>query len=95
MVELVGDRVEIREKVFFELDSAVIQADSFDLLDEVERLTAAGYGETRPLAEGENETAWSQNRRVEFHAEAWADQSAGQPSASERRCYEEGEETHS
>ncbi len=30
------------------------------------RLRAAGYGERCPIAEGHNEAAWTQNRRVEF-----------------------------
>ncbi len=30
------------------------------------RLTAVSYGEERPFAEGHDETAWSQNRRVHF-----------------------------
>ena len=31
-----------------------------------ERLVAEGFGESRPLATGENEAAWARNRRVEF-----------------------------
>ena len=31
-----------------------------------ERLTAKGFGEDVPVAEGNNEAAWEQNRRVEF-----------------------------
>lgn len=30
------------------------------------QLSTASYGEIRPLAEGHDEAAWSQNRRVEF-----------------------------
>ena len=33
---------------------------------ESNRLTAKGYGEMQPLDPGENKTAWSKNRRVEF-----------------------------
>ena len=33
---------------------------------EESRLTAKGYGETRPISPGHNEAAWSKNRRVEF-----------------------------
>ena len=31
-----------------------------------ERLQSQGYGETQPIAQGHNETAWAKNRRVEF-----------------------------
>ncbi len=31
-----------------------------------DRLVAEGFGESRPLATGENEAAWARNRRVEF-----------------------------
>lgn len=31
-----------------------------------ERLESEGYGETRPLQKGNNEAAWSKNRRVDF-----------------------------
>jgi outer membrane protein OmpA-like peptidoglycan-associated protein len=34
------------------------------------RLTAAGYGESRPLEEGDGEDAWAKNRRVEFIVES-------------------------
>ena len=30
------------------------------------KLDTVGYGENRPVAEGHNEEAWAQNRRVEF-----------------------------
>jgi outer membrane protein OmpA-like peptidoglycan-associated protein len=33
---------------------------------EAARLTAKGYGETKPIEKGHNEAAWSKNRRVEF-----------------------------
>lgn len=33
---------------------------------EAERLDAVGYGESQPVAQGNNEAAWSQNRRVAF-----------------------------
>ncbi len=33
---------------------------------EAERLEAVGYGEEKPLKKGNNEAAWSQNRRVDF-----------------------------
>ena len=34
---------------------------------EPQRVTAVGYGPDRPLDHGHDETAWSRNRRVEFH----------------------------
>jgi peptidoglycan-associated lipoprotein len=37
-----------------------------DLGIDPDRLTTISYGEERPLAEGQNETAWQQNRRDEF-----------------------------
>ncbi len=33
-----------------------------------ERLSIVSFGEERPLVQGENETAWAQNRRDEFRA---------------------------
>ena len=33
---------------------------------EAHRLSARGYGETRPVCTGHNEDCWSKNRRVEF-----------------------------
>ena len=33
---------------------------------EAERLISEGFGERRPIAEGDNEAAWVQNRRVDF-----------------------------
>lgn len=37
-----------------------------DLGIDPDRLTTISYGEERPLAEGQNEAAWQQNRRDEF-----------------------------
>ena len=41
------------------------------------RLTALSYGEERPLARGESESIWSQNRRAEFRVLTDADGVAG------------------
>lgn len=38
-----------------------------------ERLTSVGYGESKPIAEGNDEAAWSRNRRVDFFIEAQAE----------------------
>jgi outer membrane protein OmpA-like peptidoglycan-associated protein len=110
-------KIEIKDKVFFETDKAIIKAASYELLNTVAqvmnahafiesvevqghtddrgtdeynldlsqrradavktylaetgkvdagRLTAKGFGKSKPLQEGEDEAAWSQNRRVEF-----------------------------
>lgn len=37
-----------------------------DLGIDPDRMTTISYGEERPLVEGQNEAAWSQNRRDEF-----------------------------
>ncbi|MCO4744114.1 MAG: OmpA family protein [Proteobacteria bacterium] len=37
------------------------------------RLTSVGLGESQPIDTAENEAAWSQNRRVEFVIEEWAE----------------------
>lgn len=37
------------------------------------RLSTVSYGEERPLVDGHNEAAWSQNRRDEFVPEGWVD----------------------
>ena len=39
-----------------------------DLGIDPDRLTTVSYGEERPAVEGQNEAAWSQNRRDEFVA---------------------------
>ena len=39
------------------------------------QITTVSFGAERPAAEGDNEAAWSQNRRVEFNYQA----AAGQP----------------
>ena len=31
-----------------------------------DRLVSEGFGERKPIAQGNNEAAWSQNRRVDF-----------------------------
>ncbi|TNE84326.1 MAG: OmpA family protein [Deltaproteobacteria bacterium] len=41
-----------------------------------DRLTSEGYGESRPIDTAENEAAWQQNRRVEFHIEEWAEEAS-------------------
>ncbi len=41
---------------------------------EPERLTSAGYGESRPLVRGNNEAAWSKNRRVDIFIEERAEE---------------------
>ncbi|MBN1337333.1 MAG: OmpA family protein [Deltaproteobacteria bacterium] len=38
-----------------------------------ERLESEGYGESKPLVKGENEAAWSKNRRVDFFVVQRAD----------------------
>lgn len=115
-VQVVGDQIQILEKVYFETSKASIQAKSLPLLDEVAdvinahpelknfvveghtdkrgdskrnlrlsqnranevrayliergvsggRLTAIGYGSTRPLMKGDSPEVWSKNRRVAF-----------------------------
>ena len=45
-----------------------------------ERIELISYGEERPVAEGSDETAWSQNRRDEFEIIAGGDQIALPPS---------------
>ncbi len=116
LAELKGDRIEIRDSVYFETGKAVIKPESFALLDDVARvlvenpqvkrvrveghtdsrgsdsmnmalskrrakavrtylveagvgsgrLESQGYGETKPVAAGNDESAWAQNRRVDF-----------------------------
>ena len=118
-----AERLEIRDKVFFDTGKTTIKKVSYSLLDEVarvivdnpavqkvrveghtdtrgsdvlnlklsdgraravmtyllkvgvpaERLSSAGFGETRPVDPTENEAAWEQNRRVEFVIEKRAD----------------------
>lgn len=113
------DRIDLSDKIYFELDSAVILEESFGLLDAVakamiahpevlvvrveghtdsrgeadynqklsesraasvrdylvkagvaaERLTSAGFGESRPVDAAETEDAWDKNRRVELLVE--------------------------
>jgi outer membrane protein OmpA-like peptidoglycan-associated protein len=115
-VDVGSDQLHLSEKIFFDLNAATIQPDSYGLLDELAtvllahpeigrvqieghtdnrgpsrlnrtlsqkraaavraylvrkgvpelRLRSVGYGEERPLNRGETETAWEQNRRVEF-----------------------------
>jgi outer membrane protein OmpA-like peptidoglycan-associated protein len=117
------DRIDLKDKIFFDMGKATIQSRSFSLLDEAvqilrdypeieklrveghtdsrgsnesnqklsqgradsvrqyfidkgidpNRLSAIGYGEERPLEQGENEAAWSKNRRVDFFVEVWKD----------------------
>ena len=45
-----------------------------------DRIEVISYGEERPVAEGSDETAWSQNRRDEFEITAGGDQIALPPS---------------
>ncbi|MCB9743356.1 MAG: OmpA family protein [Alphaproteobacteria bacterium] len=40
---------------------------------EANRLESAGYGESKPLVEGNNEAAWSKNRRVDFFIKSRSD----------------------
>lgn len=42
-----------------------------------ERLESEGFGETKPLVRGENEDAWSKNRRVDFFVKRWDEKSSG------------------
>ncbi len=115
-VRVTADKIEIDDKVFFELDKAIIKGESHELLGAVARvlndnpqiltvevaghtdsqgdaeynqelserraqavvdfltsrgvdagrLTSAGYGQTVPLVESEDEEAFAANRRVEF-----------------------------
>ena len=117
------ERIDLKDKIYFDTGKATIQARSFSLLDDAvqilvdypeivrlrieghtdsrgsdasnktlsqaraesvrayfiekgvaaERLTAIGYGEEKPLEEGNNEAAWSKNRRVDFFVEEWKD----------------------
>jgi len=46
------------------------------------RLEAVGYGEDRPIAKGENEAAWSKNRRVDFFVTERKDAPAPAPAAA-------------
>lgn len=41
-----------------------------------ERLVAFGYGESKPLVQGENDAAWAKNRRVDFFIEKRSDEPA-------------------
>lgn len=122
-VKITKEKLDIKDKVFFETNKAIIKPESYKLLDEValilmdrpdiqmmrieghtdsrgndadnlklsqaraesvrayfidkgvepERLTAVGFGETRPLEPAENAAAWEKNRRVEFYIEKWAE----------------------
>ena len=113
---VVGERIDIKESVYFETAKAVIKSESHKLLNDVaailvaheeltkirieghtdsrgnadynkdlsqrraesvrqylinqgvsaDRLEAIGYGEEKPLVQGNNESAWKQNRRVDF-----------------------------
>jgi len=118
-VVVTTEKIELREKVFFDFNKTTIKPESFPLLDEIvgvlqdhpeirkvrieghtdeqgsdeynqtlsegraasvrsyleqhgiaqERLSSVGFGESRPLVDGHDETAWSQNRRVELWIE--------------------------
>jgi peptidoglycan-associated lipoprotein len=39
---------------------------------EAQRMSTMSYGESRPLAKGRGESAWSRNRRVEMHSSSSA-----------------------
>ena len=41
---------------------------------DAKRLTAKGYGETKPVCRAHNEACWSKNRRVEFLIQKRSDQ---------------------
>lgn len=121
---VVGERIDIKESVYFETSKDVIKSASHKLLNDVaeiliaheeltnvrieghtdsrgsatynkdlsqrraesvrryliergvaaERLEAIGYGEEKPLVSGNNESAWSQNRRVDFFVTGRSDE---------------------
>jgi OOP family OmpA-OmpF porin len=123
-VKVTKEKLDIKDKVFFELGIATIKAESFPLLDEIsrilldrpdivkmrieghtdsqgddasnlrlsqdraasvrqyfidkgvtgDRLSAIGFGETKPIDMGKGARAHERNRRVEFFIESWANE---------------------
>jgi OmpA-OmpF porin, OOP family len=121
-VVITKEKLEIKDKVFFESGKAIIKPESFKLLDEIalvlldhpeivmvrieghtdskgadadnlklsqaraesvrtyfsdkgvelSRMSAVGFGETRPIDPGTTAVALEKNRRVEFYIEKWA-----------------------
>ena len=128
--EVVGERIDIQDSVYFETAQAIIKSESHTLLDDVaailvahtelakirieghtdsrgstdynqdlsqrraeavrqylsgkggdaSRREAVGYGEARPLVQGDSARAWSQNRRVDFFVTAQTTGGAGHSS---------------
>ncbi len=122
-VVITKEKLDIKEKVYFETGKAIIKPESYKLLDEIAgilldhpeilmirieghtdsrgvdadnlrlsqaraesvrtyfadkgvegaRLSAVGFGETRPLDPALTTTAYDKNRRVEFYIEKWAE----------------------
>lgn len=122
-VVVTRDKLDIKDKVYFETGKAIIKPESFKLLDEVAmilldrpdilmvrieghtdsrgndadnlrlsqlraeavrayfidkgveeaRLSAVGFGETKPINPAQTTAAYDVNRRVEFFIEKWAD----------------------
>jgi outer membrane protein OmpA-like peptidoglycan-associated protein len=121
---VVGERIDIKESVYFETNKDIIKSASHKLLNDIaeiliahseltgirieghtddrgsaehnkdlsqrraeavrryliergveaERLQAVGYGEEKPVVSGNNASAWSQNRRVDFFVSARNDE---------------------